>query len=170
VLLVLAWVGSVYRWLAHPGLDQPTRADAVIVLGPPEENGSLALGESLVGRGLAPQLLVSIAAGQRGPVGHICAGDRPAPVARFACFVPDPTTTRGEAREVARLVGRNGWHTVIVVTSVYHVQRSRMVFDRCYSGRLEMVAPPTEISASRWAYEAVYQSAAFLEASLQGGC
>ena len=74
------------------------------------------------------------------------------------------------AREVARLAARNGWHTVIVVTSVYHVQRSRMVFDRCYSGRLEMVAPPTEISASRWAYEAVYQSAAFVEASLQGGC
>lgn len=44
--------------------------------------------------------------------------------------VPDPSTTRGEARGVARLAGERGWRHILVVTSSYHIPRARMIFQR----------------------------------------
>ena len=58
---------------------------------------------------------------------------------RVICFTPDPNSTRGEAEEVARLARRHGWRSVAVVTSDYHVFRSRLLFRRCYHGRLAVV-------------------------------
>lgn len=45
-------------------------------------------------------------------------------------FVPAPSTTRGEARGIARLARERGWQRVIVVTSTYHVPRARLIFGR----------------------------------------
>jgi uncharacterized SAM-binding protein YcdF (DUF218 family) len=45
-------------------------------------------------------------------------------------FVPDPSSTRGEARAVARLAREHGWHRLVVVTSGYHVPRTRLIFRR----------------------------------------
>ena len=44
--------------------------------------------------------------------------------------VPEPSTTRGEAREVARLAAERGWQRIFVVTSSYHVPRARLIFRR----------------------------------------
>ena len=55
-------------------------------------------------------------------------------------FVPDPSTTRGEARGVAHLAEEHGWHRILVVTSTYHVLRARLIFGRALPGRVDMVA------------------------------
>ena len=75
---------------------------------------------------------------------------------RVLCFTPNPNSTRGEAEEVARLAARRGWDSIAVVTSNYHVFRSRILFRRCYKGRVAVVgahAPPlrrAEGVAAEW--------------------
>jgi hypothetical protein len=176
VVLVLgapvAWGIWAYRVLGHPALDQPTPADAVVVLGPVQENGSLRTGRELVDRGLADRLLVSVTPDRRGrPGGRMCRGlGSDAGTGQVTCFVPDPATTRGEARTVAELARRNDWNTVIVVTPSYHVERARTLFRRCFAGRLELVSPPVDLGTRQWIFQAVYQSAAFVKAALEGGC
>lgn len=68
--------------------------------------------------------------------------DRP----RTLCFVPDPYSTQGESRWVGLEARRRGWESLLVVTSAYHVRRARMVFGRCFGGRLAVVGsdPPLE--------------------------
>jgi uncharacterized SAM-binding protein YcdF (DUF218 family) len=56
---------------------------------------------------------------------------------------PDPYTTRGEARAVARLADEHGWRSVVVVTSRYHVPRARMIFNRAWNGDLRMMGVPS---------------------------
>jgi uncharacterized SAM-binding protein YcdF (DUF218 family) len=68
--------------------------------------------------------------------------------ARSRCFRADPFTTRGEAREVARLVEANDWGSIVVVTSSYHVVRARLLYGRCLGGRVSVVGaePGTPLS------------------------
>jgi uncharacterized SAM-binding protein YcdF (DUF218 family) len=75
--------------------------------------------------------------------------------ARVICFEPVPFSTRGEARAVARLARQHGWTHVVVVTSAFHVFRARMLFRRCYSGRLSMVGThiPWWQEPEEWAFE-----------------
>ena len=44
--------------------------------------------------------------------------------------VPEPSTTRGDAREVAHLAGERVWRRIFVVTSTYHIPRARLIFRR----------------------------------------
>ena len=45
---------------------------------------------------------------------------------------------------MGREAKRRGWDSVVVVTSTYHVRRTRMVMRRCYDGALavEGAEPP----------------------------
>jgi hypothetical protein len=44
--------------------------------------------------------------------------------------VPEPSTTRGEARAVSGLAADRGWREILVVTSTYHLPRARLIFRR----------------------------------------
>lgn len=54
--------------------------------------------------------------------------------------VPEPSTTRGEARAVAQLASERGWRRILVVTSTYHVPRARLIFRRCLDSELAFVS------------------------------
>ena len=41
---------------------------------------------------------------------------------------------------------------------------------RCCDGDLVMVASPTDLSVIGWAYQYIYQTAAYVRAVLQPGC
>ena len=114
--------------------DPPMRADAVVVL-----QGSktrLPLGYRLMQQGYAPLLLVSRGSGL--PLEHrLCDGETPLEV---VCF--SSTSTRGEARIVARIARERKLRSLDVVTSQFHVYRARKVFERCYDGELHMVGAP----------------------------
>jgi uncharacterized SAM-binding protein YcdF (DUF218 family) len=69
----------------------------------------------------------------------LCAGRTKVARVRVLCFQPNPFSTQGEARAVARLARAHGWSRVVVVTSTFHVTRARMLFRRCYPGKLWMV-------------------------------
>jgi uncharacterized SAM-binding protein YcdF (DUF218 family) len=63
--------------------------------------------------------------------------------ARVVCFDAVPFSTQGEARTVARLARTERWSSVVVVTSTFHVTRAKMLFRRCYLGRLDVVGAPS---------------------------
>jgi uncharacterized SAM-binding protein YcdF (DUF218 family) len=132
VLLVAGWLFVVGRFVLWPDEQAPRHADAVVVLA----GDHLRLGKALelMTRGVAPTLVISDG---RAPgwyrANRLCDGR-----ARFrvVCFEPRPYSTRGEAREVARLARSRGWRSVVVVTSRYHLTRARLLFRRCVDGRV----------------------------------
>ena len=134
LVLVAGWVAVVVRFVLRPVQQNPRHADAVVVLA----GDHLRLGKALelMTRRVAPTLVISdgLAPGWR-EANWLCRGR-----ARFrvVCFRPDPYSTRGEARAVARLAAARGWRSVLVVTSTYHVTRARLLFDRCTQARVSV--------------------------------
>jgi uncharacterized SAM-binding protein YcdF (DUF218 family) len=132
-LVVAVWIAGVARFVLWPVQDEPRRADAVVVLA----GDHLRLGKALelMTRRTAPTLVISdgLARGWR-QANRLCRGGGGR--FRVLCFRPDPYSTRGEARAVARMAAARGWRSVLVVTSTYHVTRARLLFDRCAGARV----------------------------------
>ena len=128
LLLTVLVVATLYLFVFVPSA-HPKHADAIVVLSSARPRYDLGL--ELYRRRIAPALVLSLPAFEaRG--GNACPD--------YAdCFHAHPYSTRGEARTVARLVRAHGWHTIVVVTSRYHVRRARMLFGRCTSARLQFV-------------------------------
>lgn len=164
VVVVLAWLVTCFVVVQHPHIDRPGSADAVLILGPTLSD-RVNTGLTAIRRHLSDQLVVSIPDGSNG---KLCRLHRSG--LTVTCFVPHPSTTRGEAEELGRLAARHHWTSVIVVTSKYHVSRARMIISRCFHGRLSMVAAGGSISFVRWAYEYVYQTAGYVKAALYRSC
>jgi uncharacterized SAM-binding protein YcdF (DUF218 family) len=122
----------------------------------------LARGLALVRGRVAPVLVVSDAWSPTWvEANRLCAG-RPAPV-RVLCLHPIPYSTRGEARAVTRLAADHHWRSILVVTSRYHINRARILFERCYDGAVytegaqesfadRLVATPLETIKLAYAY------------------
>jgi uncharacterized SAM-binding protein YcdF (DUF218 family) len=137
LLLVVAAVLVVltYRLFVFPPTDQPGRADAVVVFA-----GGDGERLRLVRDGVAPVLVISDG-GQPGSSRARVCRDRPAGL-RLVCVSPDPATTRGEARRFASLAEREGWRSLVLVTSTYHVRRASLLLGRCSDGQVRRVATP----------------------------
>jgi uncharacterized SAM-binding protein YcdF (DUF218 family) len=169
-LIGLTWLVGGYFVVVHPRVNTPTRADAVIVLGGVHNDGRLQIGIELAEQGLSDNLVLSVGASDVAAMNTYACGDF-YPKVTVTCFVPSPATTQGEAQELRRLARQHGWKTVIVVTSTYHVSRARFIFDRCFDGRIEMVAAHKGgISLHTWAYQYLYQTAGYLKAFTHTGC
>lgn len=167
LVAVLLWLGACYQVVQNPTLNQPTTADAVVVLGAPERPRVLmALDQISAGR--SHQLVISGAIPVQVTAYKLC--QNPPAGVTVTCFQPQPATTRGEAEFVGRLAAEHGWKTIIVVTSRYHISRARLILDRCVSGRVEMVSSQESISASDWLYQYVYQSAGYVKTLFHQSC
>jgi uncharacterized SAM-binding protein YcdF (DUF218 family) len=128
-----AGVASV-RLFARPRVDAADRADAVVALDgdrPRRVRAAVALAAA----GVAPTLVVVRCESVAPEL--LVASELPFDV---VSFVPKPSSTRGEARAVARLAEERGWRRVIVVTSTYHVTRARMIFARALRCDVALVA------------------------------
>ena len=166
--LLLAWLAACYLVVAQPTVNKPARSDAILVLGPPLVDGRLDEALELAERHYAGTVVISIgwARGrQRIPA---CANDNPA--YQVICFQPDPATTRGEAEQLGALARAHGWHSVLVVTSKYHVSRARLIVNRCMPGTVRVLASPGEPSLGDWLYQFAYQTGGFIKAFLHRSC
>ena len=151
-----------------PQIDQLRHADAILVLSGPFHR-RYSFGMDLARHGWAPNLVISNPSGAADrKLTDYCAAPHPG----FAvhCIVPDPVTTKGEARQLRRLASEYGWDTVIVVTFRPHISRARFILEQCFDGDLVMVESPADISKSRWVYEYLYQTAGYVRTVLQPGC
>ena len=137
VLLVVAWVVACFFLFLRPREDAPQRTDAVVVLAGGREL-RLAKGLELIRRGVSDVLVISDGRSKGWPeANRLCAGA--AVGFRVVCFRPDPYSTKGEAEAVGRLGRRRGWESVAVVTSTFHVYRSRLLVQRCFPGQVDVV-------------------------------
>jgi hypothetical protein len=170
-------LGAVTTWAyAFPRIDQPTRSDAVLVLGPPTVQ-RLRVALQLVDDGVVNQIVISVPADVRDDDEHtlvrdLCRGDTDYPV---ECITPDPFTTQGEARLASELLTEEDWRSMIVVTSITHISRARMLFDRCIPGsdeghRVAFVSDHRDYDLGRWVSEYVYQTGAWIKAIISPDC
>jgi len=128
VVLGLALVALNLRLFVFPAASTPAHADAVVVLAG-GDGERLDKGLALVRDGLAPNLVVST------PPDRLCTNHYEFEV---YCFLPDPDDTRGEAEAVGRIATREGWHTLVLVTSEYHATRARLLLQRCFDGTVDV--------------------------------
>ncbi|MCX5041703.1 YdcF family protein [Aldersonia sp. NBC_00410] len=153
-----------------PKTDELHKADAIFVLGG-SGDGRYTAALELALKGLAPRVVMSnpIASTE----GNIWLADL-CEHKRYdfdvMCFLPDPMTTRGEARELGRLATEEGWHSVIVVTYTPQISRARYIIDRCYDGEVMMANTQEDVAVSAIAWNYMYQTAGFARAFLQSGC
>jgi len=132
--LVLLATVAPFLW---PIMDAPGRADAVFVLSG-DRGERFAAAKELVERGVVPTL-VFVGTRDRVMETDLCAN--PAGQGFEAiCLRPQPDSTRAEARAAARLAASRGWSHIVVATSTYHLTRARLLFERCFHGKVYGVA------------------------------
>lgn len=174
VALLVALAVAGYPVYVSPRTDQVSLdapADAVVALGGSPESGEKA--SQLFEQGYAARLVLSNPYGRaKNTVTRLCKGVAAGDSGKegVSCFVPDPSTTRGEAQKIAWLAEMNGWDRVVVVAPVFHLSRARMIFGRCYTGDLLMVDADVDIGLPMWIYHYGYQTAGYLKAFTQRGC
>lgn len=85
------------------------------------------------------------------------------------CIYPEPVSTWGEAQEVAQMAELGEWPAVTIVTSDFHLARSRLLFERCVDVPVALVGPGATERAplDRAGYEAV---AAAVSAAIYHDC
>jgi uncharacterized SAM-binding protein YcdF (DUF218 family) len=167
-LLLIVVVIAGLPVFVRPQIDRLRHADAILILGGFGDY-RYSFGLELAAQGWAPDLVVSNPRGASDVwERNFCA--TPPTRLDLHCFMPDPITTKGEARELRRLASQYGWRTVIVVTFQPHISRARFILEQCFDGDLIMVASPAHIPPPRWAFEYVYQTAGYVRAMLQPGC
>lgn len=142
--LVVASVPLFVRPASDPPVDQLTgpAPDAVVVLG----GGG---GERLdAGLGLLAEL--DVVGASPGLLLHVpfepplvrCDAVPDLPDVVVDCVRPAPFSTSGEALATAELAAANGWDRLVVVTSTYHLTRTRVLVGRC----IDALAPGVEVS------------------------
>lgn len=92
------------------------------------------------------------------------------PAPGLLCFRPADLDTRGEARSISRLVELNGWTSVTVVTSNYHVTRAGRLIMQCTTAEVQMVASHPHFGPWQWLRRFVVETGGLLDASLRPEC
>ena len=85
------------------------------------------------------------------------------------CLTPELNSTYGEALAVGSLALAQDWDSILIVTSRYHVFRTRYIFERTLPTHIgvEVVAAPTELSNRSWVRHLGYENVAFIKAVFQ---
>ena len=129
----VVWLAAGARLFVRPRVDAPAFADAVVALDG-DRPRRVRRAVELASAGWAPTLVVVRCEASAPELLH-----GPVPFEMLS-FVPRPSTTRGEARAVAALAHARAWTRVIVVTSTYHVTRTRIIFRRALPCEVCVVA------------------------------
>ncbi|RAX44052.1 YdcF family protein [Arthrobacter sp. AQ5-06] len=143
--------------------------DAVIVLaGSSEER--LPVAQRFAADGGAPVLVVS----WTDTPGNVSADElcREAsfPSASLVCFRPAGLDTRGEADVIGKLVKANGWTSIAVVTSSYHVPRSEALIQQCTDATVSMVSSKPDLDSVGWLRRFVIETGGLIDVNLHPEC
>jgi uncharacterized SAM-binding protein YcdF (DUF218 family) len=143
-LVALTGVGG---WLlVWPRTTPPDQADVVLVLaGGTGER--VPTGTRLAQAGVAPVLVLSNGGDPASSWALGC--QQRLPGVRVVCLTPRTPTTQGEVRAFAELAAREGWRSVALVTSTYHVRRAGLLLGRCFPGAVHAVGAPPAADLGR---------------------
>ena len=92
------------------------------------------------------------------------------PRQNLVCFRPKEYDTRGEAEVIGELVKRNGWKSITVVTSSYHVTRAGRLMEQCTTADVQMVPSQPDFSVGEWLRRFVIETGGFLDVSIRPEC
>ena len=140
VLAALALVALLIRWFVFPSQDEPDQADAVVVFAGGVGTERLDAALALMDRGLAPVLVFNISTNpwyRRPGTTDLC--QEPDVDFEVICFAANPNSTRGEAAMFGEIAGEQGWKTVVLVTSTYHLHRAELWLGRCVDATIHQV-------------------------------
>ncbi|MDJ0321750.1 YdcF family protein [Pseudarthrobacter sp. PS3-L1] len=145
------------------------RTDAVIMLGGDSEE-RLPAARALQAEFDVP-VLVLATTGLKGNVSadSVC-GSLQRPDDDLLCFRPAPRNTRGEALAISRMIELNGWRSVSVVTSNYHVTRAGRLIRQCTTAEVQMVPAPASMGPGDWLWRFVVETGGLLDASMRPEC
>lgn len=147
VVVVALAVATVPLFVA-PASDRPVDVltgpapDVVVVLGGgggERLDAGLALLADLEVVGASPDLLLHVPF--EAPLVR-CDTAPGLPDVAVTCVRPEPFSTSGEAFATARLAAERGWERAVVVTSTYHLTRTRVLLSRCVG----TLAPDLEVA------------------------
>ena len=157
---VVAFAATTVRLFIRPDLAPlPPHADAIIDLGGPgDDRDAVALD---LARGHRASYLVQSTVEIDAGTDHCLPA---VPGVTVLCFHPEPNTTRGEARSIARLAAQYHWRSVILVTTTDHAWRAALRVRRCFPG--EIYVSPSHLPLVDWAGAIQYQWAATAKAVL----
>lgn len=173
IVVVLVWLVVTGRWFVSPSattVDAVQPSDAVVMfVGGRGERLDAAL--DVVGAGKVGALVIPNGETATWPQANsLCDGSTDVGV-EVLCPVPDPDTTRGEARAIAALATEQGWDTLVVVTSTYHLERATMLLGRCFAGEVTTVEASPGLSVWGWASRLTHEWAGVARARLlERGC
>lgn len=168
---VLVWG---FRLTTNPHPDDPAHVDALLVLYTDPAVYDAAL--DLAGRGVTHRLFVSAYLGPDGfqkLCGPEAARDPRLRGVRVECFSPDPVTTQGEVVFASERMGELGLHSLGVLTHGRHLERARILAERCWSGPGDSVAMYEYTQhEGPWAksQQTLYGTLAFLKVAVTPGC
>jgi uncharacterized SAM-binding protein YcdF (DUF218 family) len=143
-VLVGAWLVACAVLFVWPPAETgaPARANAVVVLSGAKNR--LTKGEQLIRAGVAPVLAISsvLETPKWLAARRLCRAGR-YHRARVLCFEASPFSTRGEAETMSRIARRNHWSSLAIVSSTFHLTRAKLLFRRCFAGKLSFVGTST---------------------------
>lgn len=120
-----------------PSNDEPVPSDAIVMFAG-GRGERLPIARGLAEEGLAPVLVIMNGTDPGWPRANLlCEGSFDYDV---ICPNPTPDNTRGEAATTAQLAEDNGWGSVLLVTSDYHLRRASTLLHRCFAGEITSVA------------------------------
>lgn len=143
--------------------------DAVIVLGGASDE-RLPVAELLADSGDAPVLVVSRTDTPGNASADALCRDTPLPSASLICFRPEGMDTRGEAVAIRQLVAVNGWDSIAVVTSSYHVARAGLLMGQCTDASVAMVSSAPKLDSLQWLRRFVIETGGLLDVNLRPEC
>lgn len=162
------WLLLAIQFFAFPPQSTPHHTDAIVVLGGLSRE-RLPVAQDLQESLDIPVLVVSTTGLSGNAEGDaLCREDSNDP--DLVCFRPDPLNTRGEADAVADLAARNGWKSITVVTSDYHLMRAGTLMRQCTSAEVQMVGSQPELSAGAWLDRFAVETGGLLDVWTQPEC
>ena len=146
-LVILLVAAATVRLFIVPSTDAVRAVDAVVIFAG-GRGERLQLAERLMDDDIAPSLVIPNGNAPEWPAGNrACTEARAYDV---HCPQPSPDTTRGEAQTIGDLAEREGWTSVLLVTSTYHVSRAGLFLSRCFDGDVLTVSANPKIGPLTW--------------------
>jgi uncharacterized SAM-binding protein YcdF (DUF218 family) len=168
--LLALWLTACLLLFCLNWPESPARSvDAVVVLGGSSDE-RLPVAQRFAADAGAPVLVVSWTDTPGNISADALCRDASLPSASLVCFRPAGMDTRSEAEAIGKLVEANGWTSVAVVTSSYHVPRAGTLIRQCTHATVSMVPSKPDLDSLQWLRRFVIETGGLIDVNLHPEC
>ncbi|WP_240720209.1 YdcF family protein [Pseudarthrobacter sp. NamB4] len=168
VALVL-WLIMAFQLFYNVQHPPPTRTDAVIMLGGASTE-RLPVAQRLQESLDIPVLVVSHTDTPGNATADALCHTNSLRPDGLLCLTLDEKDTRGEARALSDLVAAEGWTTITVVTSRYHMARAGLLIGQCTTAHVELLGSTPDFNLKQWVDRFVVETGGLLDVTLRPEC